>query len=252
VRPSVCLYPVRLSSSHVVLAPHRLALVHIVSPRPYPSSVPRKGVYACYFTLTYLSQVSACPRLYSFASSLCWSPKPCLHLLLFARASGLRSHQCIQENRTIHLSQRSYIDSILRRYGFEDLKPVSLPMEMSIRLTSAQSPSTTQEIAHMQNIPYQEAVGSLMYASLGTRPDITYAVQTVSHFSKNPGQLHWEAVKRIFRYLRGTKELWLTYGGQQNDLKGYADADGSMAEDRHTISGYAFLLHGRAVSWAAK
>ena len=125
-------------------------------------------------------------------------------------------------------------------------------METSIRLTSAQSPTTTQQIAHMRNIPYQEAVGSLMYASLGTCPDITYAVQTVSHFSKNPGEAHWEAVKRIFRYLKGTKEFWLTYGGQQKDLKGYADADGSMAEDRHAISGYAFLLHGGAVSWAAK
>ena len=158
----------------------------------------------------------------------------------------------VREARKIHLSQHSYIDSMLRRYGFEDLKPVSLPMETSIRLTSAQSPSTTQEIAHMRNIPYQEAVGSLMYASLGTRPDITYAVQTVSRFSKNPGQAHWEAVKRIFRYSKGTKELWLTYGGQEKDLKGYADADGSMAEDRHAISGYAFLLHGGAVSWAAK
>ena len=112
--------------------------------------------------------------------------------------------------------------------------------------------ATTQEIAHMRNIPYQEAVGSLMYASLGTCPDITYAVQTVSRFSKNPGQAHWEAVKRIFRYLKGTKEFWLTYGGQQKELRGFADADGSMAEDRHAISGYAFLLHGGAVSWAAK
>src|ERR1700678_3166359 len=156
----------------------------------------------------------------------------------------------IRENRTIHLSQRSYIESMLRRYGFEDIKPVSLPMETSIRLTSAQSPTTTQEIAH--NIPYQEAVGSLMYASLGTHPDITYAVQTVSRFSKNPGQAHWEAVKRIFSYLKGTKEFWLTYGGPQKELKGYADADGSMAEDRHAISGYAFLFHRGAVSWAAK
>ena len=57
------------------------------------------------------------------------------------------------ERRTIHLSQRSYIDSMLRRYGFDDLKLVSLPMETSIRLTSAQSPSTTQEVAHMRNIP---------------------------------------------------------------------------------------------------
>ena len=116
---------------------------------------------------------------------------------------------------------------MLRRYGFDDLKLVSLPMETSIRLTSAQSPSTTQ-VAHMRNIPYHEAVGSLMYASLGTRLDITYAVQTVSHFSKNPGPAHWEAVKRIFRYLKGSKEFWLTYSGQQKDLKGYTDADGSM------------------------
>ena len=87
---------------------------------------------------------------------------------------------------------------MLQRYGFEDLKPVSLPMETSIQLTSAQSPSTTQEIAHMHNIPYQEAVRSLMYASLGTH------------------------------------------------------LDGTMAEDRHAISGYAFLLNGGAVSWAAK
>jgi hypothetical protein len=169
-----------------------------------------------------------------------------LHWILGIEIKRVREHQ------TIHLSQRSYIDSMLRRYGFDDLKPVSLPMETSIHLTSAQSPSTTQEIAYMRNIPYQEAVGSLMYASLGTRPDITYAVQTVSRFSKNPGQPHWEAVKRIFRYLKGTKEFWLTYGGQQKELKGYADADGSMAEDRHAISGYAFLLHGGAVSWAAK
>jgi len=158
----------------------------------------------------------------------------------------------IRENRTIHLSQCSYIESMLRRYGFDDLKPVSLPMETNIHLSSAQSPQTTQEIAQMRNIPYHEAVGSLMYASLGTRPDITYAVQTVSRFSKNPGLAHWEAVKRIFRYLKGTKGLWLSYGGQQKELKGYADADGSMAEDRHAISGYAFLFHGGAVSWAAK
>ena len=160
--------------------------------------------------------------------------------------------KCVWECCTIHLSQCSYIDSMLCRYGFDDLKPILLPMEASIRLTSAQSLSTMQEIARMCNIPYQEAVGSLMYASLGTRPDITYAVQMVSWFSKNPGEAHWEAVKRIFCYLKGTKEFWLTYGGPQKELKGYADADGSMAEDRHAISGYTFLLHGGAVSWAAK
>ena len=83
---------------------------------------------------------------------------------------------------------------------------------------STQSPSATEDIAKMQNIPYHEAVGTLMYALLGTRPDITYAVQTVSCSTKNPGTAHWEAVKKVFRYLKGTKDLWLSYGGQQRDL----------------------------------
>jgi hypothetical protein len=157
-----------------------------------------------------------------------------------------------RESRTIHLSQRSYIDSALRRYNFDDLKPVSTPMEPNTHLSSAQSPSSTQEIAMMRDVPYLEAIGSLMWACLGTRPDIAFAVTTLSRFSKNPGEAHWAAVKRVFRYLKGTKELWLTYGGEQRELVGFADADGSMAEDRKAISGYAFLLNGGAVSWSCK
>ena len=125
-------------------------------------------------------------------------------------------------------------------------------METSIKLTSAQSPSTMEEIAQMRNIPYHEAVGSLMYASLSTCPDITYAVQTVSCLTKNPGVAHWDAVKRIFHYLKGTHELWLSYGEIKRELTGYADADGNMAKDCHAISRYAFLLHGGAVSWTTK
>ena len=125
-------------------------------------------------------------------------------------------------------------------------------MDTNIQLTTAQSPSTTTEFAQMRDVPYHEAVGLLMYAALGTRPDIAFAVQTVSRFSTKPGPTHWEAVKRIFRYLKGTTELWLTYGTSKMDLTGYADADGSMAEDRQAISGYAFLIHGGAVSWSAK
>ena len=104
----------------------------------------------------------------------------------------------------------------------------------------------------MRDIPYHEAVGSLMYASLGTRPDISFAVQTVSRFSTKPGWAHWESVKRIFCYLKGTNDLWLSYGGTWAELTGFADADGNMAEDHHAISGYAFLLHGSTVLWSAK
>jgi hypothetical protein len=157
-----------------------------------------------------------------------------------------------RDERTISLSQRTYIDSIVRCFSFDELKPVSNPMEPSTRLHSGQSPSTGAEYAAMRHIPYREAVGSLMYTSLGTRPDISYAVTTISRFSGNPGMPHWDAVRRIYCYLLGTKDLRLTYGGVQSVLVGYADADGSMAEGRRAISRYAFLIDGGAVSWSSK
>ena len=101
-------------------------------------------------------------------------------------------------------------------------------------------------------MPYREAVGALMYAMLGTCPDISFAVTMVSKFSSNPGLTHWEAVKQNYRYLLGTKTLRLLYGGGEKELIGYADADGSMAEDWRTMSGYAFLVDGGAVSWSTK
>jgi len=104
----------------------------------------------------------------------------------------------------------------------------------------------------MRDVPYCEAVGALNWAALAMHPDIAFAVATVARFAANPGPAHWEAVKRIFRYLLGTCDLWLTYGKASSPLEGYADADGSMAEDWRAISGYAFLIDGGAVSWSSK
>jgi hypothetical protein len=104
----------------------------------------------------------------------------------------------------------------------------------------------------MKKVPYREAIGSLMYASVATRPDITYAVSTLSQFLENPGEAHWEAVKRVFRYLSGTHDHVLTYGGERHELLGFTDADGSSQEHRHAISGHAFLIDGGAVSWSSR
>jgi Reverse transcriptase (RNA-dependent DNA polymerase) len=157
-----------------------------------------------------------------------------------------------REARTIHISQHAYIDSILRRFNFDDLKPLSTPMDTSFRLTKEQAPASAAEHAIMRHVPYREAVGALNWAALATRPDIAFAVATVARFASAPGPAHWEAVKRIFRYLAGTRDLWLSYGETQRTLEGYADADGSMAEDRRAITGYAFLIDGGAVSWSSK
>jgi len=95
-----------------------------------------------------------------------------------------------QEGSKILLSQRSYINTSFRRYGFEDLKPVSTPMDPATCLSSIDLPQSTMDIAQMAKVPYQEAVGTLMYVMLGTRLDITYVVQFLSKFSKNPGKSH--------------------------------------------------------------
>ena len=93
----------------------------------------------------------------------------------------LRIEVCqIREDQRLLLSQNSYIDSILHRYGFKDSKQISTPMDPNVQLTSAQSSTTTKEFAAVRNVPYHEAIGSLMYTMLGTRPDICFAIQTVS------------------------------------------------------------------------
>ena len=108
------------------------------------------------------------------------------------------------------------------------------------------------DIAKMVNVPYREAVGSLMYAAMGTRLDIAFATSTVAQLIENPGWVHWEAVKRIFRYLKGTRELSLVYGGKKEDLQGWVDADGASQEHRRAITGYVFMVDGSVISWSSK
>jgi len=157
-----------------------------------------------------------------------------------------------REERTISLSQSSYIDSILERYGLKDAKPYATPMVPGVIYSQRDSPSTPTETDRMRRVPYREAIGSLMYAAVATRPDITFAVSTLSQFLDNPGDAHWEAVKCVIRYLSGTKGATLTYGEDHHDLIGFTDADGATQEHRRAISGHVFLIDGGAVSWSSR
>ena len=104
----------------------------------------------------------------------------------------------------------------------------------------------------MNKIPYREAIGSLNYCAIATHPNIAFSVSLLAQFMENPGRMHWEGVKQIFRYLLGMKDWKLTYGITNNGLEGYTDADGSSQEHRHAISGYIFLINGGAISWSLK
>ena len=104
--------------------------------------------------------------------------------------------------RTLSLSQGSYIDAILSRFVLSEAKAYGTPMAPGVSYSKKDSPTSPDEAAHMKNTPYREAIGNLMYAAVAMRPDITFAVSTLSQFLDNPGDAHWEAAKRVFRYLQ--------------------------------------------------
>ena len=94
------------------------------------------------------------------------------------------------------LSQKQYLMKILQRFGMDaKTKPVSTPLASHFKLSAAMSPSTDDERQYMAQVPYQSAVGSLMYAMVCTRPDISQAVSIVSRYMHDPGKGHWQAVK---------------------------------------------------------
>ena len=99
---------------------------------------------------------------------------------------------------------------------------------------------------------YLAIVGSLMYAALGTRPDISYAVGLLSRYNSDPRTRHLTAAKRVLRYLKKTKDFKLEYKLTKGklQLEGFVDSDWANEKDRKSVGGYIFTLGGAAVSWA--
>ena len=85
----------------------------------------------------------------------------------------------------------------------------------------------------MSKIPYASAIGSIMYAMLCTRPDVSYALRITSRYQSYPSESHWTAVKNILKYLRRSKDMFLVYGRLEDDLvvNGYTDASFQSDKD---------------------
>jgi hypothetical protein len=156
-----------------------------------------------------------------------------------------------RSKRLIGLSQSTYIDKVLNRFSMQDSKKGYLPMNHGAQLSKTQCPSTTDEQSIMSRVPYASAIGSIMYAMLCTRPDISYALSVTSRYQANPGMEHWNAAKNILKYLRRTKDMFLVYGGDSElVINGYTDASFQTdRDDSKSQSGYVFKLNGGAVSW---
>ncbi len=159
-------------------------------------------------------------------------------------------------NRCIQLSQRQYILNILERFGMATCDPVKTPMNTGVRLSSSMSPTTPEEQQTMFKIPYISAVGALMYLAVCTRPDIAYTVSNLARYNSNPGWEHWKAVKHLFRYLKGSMDLKLTYRPDptaSQPFVTYSDADHAGDPDKkRSTGGYLVKMGTGAVDWSSK
>lgn len=160
----------------------------------------------------------------------------------------------IERNRKIKetfICQRSYIDRILRRFKMEDCKPKSVPIPPGTILMCEDK--TVEQSACNKAVPYREAIGSLMFLATTSRPDIMFAVNMVSRHVNNPQTHHWEAVKHILRYLKGTLKLGIRYSGNNTELTVYSDADyAGDIETRHSTTGYVSVLCEGPITWSSQ
>uniref|UniRef100_A0A2N9FF63 CCHC-type domain-containing protein n=1 Tax=Fagus sylvatica TaxID=28930 RepID=A0A2N9FF63_FAGSY len=142
---------------------------------------------------------------------------------------------------------------VLKRFKMEDCRPVSSPVSKGMILNKSMCPTNKIELEEMIAVPYAQTMGNLIYAMTSTKPDICYAVGLVSKYQSNPGKAHWQAVKRIFRYLQMTKSMKLCFGLDELEIKGFTDADFARdTDDKKSTSGYVFLFGGTMVSWLSK
>lgn len=156
--------------------------------------------------------------------------------------------------RTICISQTALIDRIIEQFGMADAFPVSTPMEFGKKLSQTQAPLTDNEKREALAWPYRALVGSLNYVAVGSRPNLSFAVQQLSQFLDCYGQAHWDAAKCVVRYLKGTRSLSLSLGGDRPAyLLGYSDSDWAGCVDtRWSTAGYCFSLGSGMISWCSR
>jgi hypothetical protein len=164
-----------------------------------------------------------------------------------------------RERRSLKLHQASYARRIVERFGQKDAKSRVLPMDKGERLTAGGN----GKLLDKERYPYSAAVGSLLYLSACTRPDIAFVTGALARYMQNPTEEHWGHVINVYRYIGGTLEQGLVFGegdessggGEQLPLVPdvYGDADyASDPVSRRSTTGYVIRLYGAAVSWKAQ
>lgn len=153
-----------------------------------------------------------------------------------------------REQGIMKISQSNYIESVLKRFNMYDCKTSNTPIDPKLKLN----------ICNNRNLvtkkPFREMVGCLMYLMLGSRPDICFTVNYFSRFQDKATDETWNHLKRVLRYLKGTKDIGLKFRrGENTDLLCYVDADwGGDQNDRKSVTGFLFKVFGNSVIWVTR
>jgi len=171
----------------------------------------------------------------------------------------------------LRISQGKYIDNLLRKENMAEANPVGMPLDPNIKI----GPNPEHNEPNRSN-SYAKLLGELQYVANATRPDISYAVNKLAAYTANPSLEHYGTLKRILRYLAGTKNHGITYrkpighnneanlfhgharnygphDHQENNLfHGFADAAFANTDDYKSTTGYVFLASEGAITWKSK
>jgi hypothetical protein len=152
------------------------------------------------------------------------------------------------ENGGYYLSQRQYVNDIIKRFHLEEAKPALTPMDHHTDLDAVENDKEC-------NRPlYLSMIGCLMYAAISTRPDISFCVTRLSRYNVRPFNTHMTAAIRCFRYLKHTKDFRLCYPKlSQLKMTGYTDSDwAGNTKDRKSMGAFVFCIGNTAISWQSK
>ncbi len=156
-----------------------------------------------------------------------------------------------RKKRILTISQKVYLENVLKRFHMQDCKPVATPIEPNQNLVKLMD---DEQAVNLKD--YQALIGCLTYAMTISRPDLATSVGILSKFMSKPGQSHWKAAKRVLRYIKGSLNVGLKFDASDQksvDVIGFTDADwaGDIVE-RKSTSGYVFQICGGTVSWRSK
>ena len=164
------------------------------------------------------------------------------------------------DNSIIQVHLKDYILDLLENNGMLNCKPVSTPIDPSVKLIKEMSPLSAEDQLFLKKSPFLSTLMSLSYLAVHNRPDISFAVNQLHQFSSDPRHEHVMALKRILRYLKGTIHFKLVYqyssllDGKNNLLVvGYSDSDwASCLDSRRSTTGYVFMIGRNLISWSSR